>query len=206
MFLIEKSEIKNATDYGKNFKIIPINDLIRELQSVIRDRDTSRSDFVFNADRLIRLVVEEGLNLLPYEEVQVVTPTNEVYNGLRFVKGNCGVSIVRSGEAMEQGLRDVCRSMRIGKILIQSNEDTHEAKVLYSKFPGDIADRRVLLMYPIMSTGNTVIKAVNVLKAHSVNDSKIILLTLFCTPSGNASSKYPRNDQIKFIAFLLQPL
>ncbi|XP_074599333.1 uracil phosphoribosyltransferase krishah isoform X2 [Brevipalpus obovatus] len=170
-------------DYGSNFRIIPINDLIRELQTVIRDRNTTRSDFVFNADRLIRLVVEEGLNLLPYEETEIVTPTGETYKGLRFVKGNCGVSIVRSGEAMEQGLRDVCRSIRIGKILIKSDEDTHEARVLYAKFPDDISKRRVLLMYPIMSTGNTVIKSVRVLKDHGVDETKIILLNLFCTPS-----------------------
>ena len=58
---------------------------------------------------------------------------------------------MRSGEAMEQGLRDCCRSIRIGKILIQSDEDTHEAKVFYAKFPSDIHERKVLLMYPIMS-------------------------------------------------------
>ena len=52
---------------------------------------------------------------------------------------------------MEQGLRDCCRSIRIGKILIQSDEDTHEAKVYYAKFPPDINKRKVLLMYPIMS-------------------------------------------------------
>lgn len=68
-----------------------------------------------------------------------------------FEKGNCGVSIMRSGEAMEKGLRDCCRSIRIGKILIQSEEDTQEAKVIYSKFPSDIHERKVLLMYPIMS-------------------------------------------------------
>ena len=56
-----------------------------------------------------------------------------------------------SGEAMEQGLRDCCRSIRIGKILIQSDEETHEAKVFYAKFPPDIHLRKVLLMYPIMS-------------------------------------------------------
>ena len=56
-----------------------------------------------------------------------------------------------TGEAMEQGLRDCCRSIRIGKILIQSDEDTHEAKIVYAKLPPDIADRKVLLMYPIMS-------------------------------------------------------
>ena len=52
---------------------------------------------------------------------------------------------------MEQGLRDCCRSIRIGKILIQSDEETHEAKVYYAKFPQDIHKRKVLLMYPIMS-------------------------------------------------------
>lgn len=55
------------------------------------------------------------------------------------------------GEAMEQGLRDCCRSIRIGKILIQSDEETQKAKVFYAKFPPDISRRKVLLMYPILS-------------------------------------------------------
>ena len=52
---------------------------------------------------------------------------------------------------MEQGLRDCCRSIRIGKILVHTDEDTHDAKVVYAKLPPDIANRKVLLMYPIMS-------------------------------------------------------
>ena len=91
------------------------------------------------------------MNQLPYTPCTVITPIGCPYEGLRYEKGNCGVSIVRSGEAMEQGLRDCCRSMRIGKILIDSDHDTHEAKVVYAKFPEDIAQRKVLLMYPIMS-------------------------------------------------------
>jgi uracil phosphoribosyltransferase len=166
---------------GSNFKVLPSTDPVRELQTILRDRNTNRSDFVFFADRLIRLVVEEGLNQLPYEEQSVVTPTGEAYHGLKYLKGNCGVSIVRSGEAMEQGLRDCCRSIRIGKILVQKDEDTHEARVVYANFPEDVANRKVLLMYPIMSTGNTVIKAVKVLREHGVRDQNIILLNLFCT-------------------------
>lgn len=101
------------------------------------------------------------------------------YDGVKYCKGNCGVSIMRSGtygivsvvrmgctlrskhlysvcvcltgEAMEHGLRDCCRSIRIGKILIQNDEDTNEAKVYYAKLPGDIASRKVMLMYPCMS-------------------------------------------------------
>ncbi|XP_029421542.1 uracil phosphoribosyltransferase homolog isoform X3 [Nannospalax galili] len=137
--------------------------------------------------RQIRLVVEEGLNQLPYKECMVTTPTGHKYEGVKFEKGNCGVSIMRSGEAMEQGLRDCCRSIRIGKILIQSDEETQRAKVYYAKFPPDIYRRKVLLMYPILSTGNTVIEAVKVLIEHGVQPSVIILLSLFSTPHGAKS-------------------
>ena len=40
----------------------------------------SRSDFKFVADRLIRMVIEEGLNQLPYTEVEVTTPTGDPAN------------------------------------------------------------------------------------------------------------------------------
>ncbi|KAM7095169.1 uracil phosphoribosyltransferase homolog isoform 2-T2 [Ciconia maguari] len=155
-----------AAPMGPQLKLLPMNDQLRELQTIIRDKKSSRGDFVFSADRLIRLVVEEGLNQLPYTECTVTTPT---------------------GEAMEQGLRDCCRSIRIGKILIQSDEETQRAKVYYAKFPPDIYRRKVLLMYPILSTGNTVIEAVKVLVEHGVQPSVIILLSLFSTPHGAKS-------------------
>ena len=52
---------------------------------------------------------------------------------------------------MEHGLRKCCRSIRIGKILVRSEDETNEAKVYYAKFPPDISKRKVLLMYPILS-------------------------------------------------------
>ncbi|XP_059487450.1 uracil phosphoribosyltransferase homolog [Neocloeon triangulifer] len=178
----EVRKADKVEDFGPNVKVLPTNDQIKELQTILRDKNTSRSDFKFYADRLIRLVIEESLNQLPFSKVTITTPTGSEYNGLKYEKGNCGVSIVRSGEAMEQGLRDCCRSIRIGKILVESDADTHEARVVYARFPDDISSRKVLLMYPIMSTGNTVVKAVTVLKEHCVPEENIILSNLFCTP------------------------
>ncbi|XP_072914034.1 uracil phosphoribosyltransferase homolog isoform X2 [Hemitrygon akajei] len=169
---------------GAQLKLLPMNDQIRELQTIIRDKTTSRGDFVFCADRLIRLVVEEGLNQLPYTECTVTTPT---------------------GEAMEQGLRDCCRSIRIGKILIQSDEETQRAKVYYAKFPPDIYRRKVLLMYPILSTGNTVIEAVKVLIEHGVQPNHIILLSLFSTPHG-AKSIIEEFPEITILATEVHPV
>jgi len=167
---------------GSKFRILKRTDQIWEFQTVIRDIATSRSTFKFVADRLIRTTIEEGLNQLPYTECDVTTPTGCTYKGLKYQKGNCGVSIVRSGEAMEKALQDCCRSMRIGKILVDSDVETHEAKVIFAKFPTDIAERKVLLLYPIMRTGNKVCRAMQVLIDHKVPEDHVILINLFCTP------------------------
>ena len=75
------------------------------------------------------------------------------YEGVGFEGKICGVSILRAGEAMEAGLREVCRSVRIGKILIQRDEETCQPKLFYSKIPEDIAERWVLLLDPMFATG-----------------------------------------------------
>ena len=120
---------------------------------MIRDRDTDRADFIFYSNRIIRLLVEEGLNHLPVIEKTVTTPVGRSYAGVKFQGKICGVSIMRAGESMEQGLRDCCRSVRIGKILIQRDDETTKPKLFYEKLPGDIASRWVLLLDPMFATG-----------------------------------------------------
>lgn len=99
------------------------------------------------------MLVEEGLNHLPTMARTVVTPTGQHYDGLAFQGKICGVSIMRAGESMEQGLRECCRSVRIGKILIQRDEETAQPKLFYDKLPEDISDRWVLLLDPMLATG-----------------------------------------------------
>lgn len=122
-------------------------------RSIIRDKDTERGDFIFYSNRIIRLLVEEGLNHLPVVQRTVTTPVGRSYAGLMFQGKICGVSIMRAGEAMEQGLRDCCRSVRIGKILIQRDEETSLPKLFYDKLPEDISQRWVLLLDPMFATG-----------------------------------------------------
>ena len=120
---------------------------------MIRDKDTKRADFIFYSNRIIRLLVEEGLNHLPTVEHTITSPVGRTYQGLKFEGKICGVSIMRAGEAMEQGLRDCCRSVRIGKILIQRDEETSKPRLFYEKLPEDIANRWVLLLDPMLATG-----------------------------------------------------
>jgi hypothetical protein len=51
---------------------------------------------------------------------------------------------------MEAGLRECARSVRLGKILIQRDEETATAKLYYAKLPEDIAQRHCLLLDPMV--------------------------------------------------------
>jgi len=126
---------------------------------MIRDKNTVRADFIFYSNRIIRLLVEEGLNHLPVVAKTITTPVGRSYAGVEFQGKICGVSIMRAGESMEQGLRDCCRSVRIGKILIQRDEETSKPRLFYSKLPEDIADRWVLLLDPMLATGKLHLRA-----------------------------------------------
>eukprot|EP00450_Noctiluca_scintillans_P003306 CAMPEP_0194481594 /NCGR_PEP_ID=MMETSP0253-20130528/3940_1 /TAXON_ID=2966 /ORGANISM="Noctiluca scintillans" /LENGTH=426 /DNA_ID=CAMNT_0039321087 /DNA_START=192 /DNA_END=1472 /DNA_ORIENTATION=- len=177
-----------------NLHVMPSTMQTRGMHTKIRNRATSRSDFVFYADRLIRLVVETALGHLPFEETTVTTPVGENYDGVSFAPKLCGVSVIRSGEAMENALRTCCMGVKIGKILIHRSGDRCQ-ELAYEKVPHDISERHVLLMDPILATGESAVRAIEVLmKKRNVEESKIIMLTLIAAPTGiqKVCATYPK--------------
>jgi uracil phosphoribosyltransferase len=178
----------------ENVHILPQTPQLIALLTMIRDKNTGRADFIFYSNRIIRLLVEEGLNHLPVVEHTITTPVGRTYSGVKFEGKICGVSIMRAGEAMEQGLRDCCRSVRIGKILIQRDEETSKPKLYYDKLPGDIANRWVLLLDPMLATGGSALMAVEVLMSRGVPEDHILFLNLIASPEGakNFAQKFPK--------------
>lgn len=168
-----------------NLYVMPSTMQTRGMHTKIRSRDTPRQEFAFYADRIIRLVVEAALGHLPFQETEVTTPVGEPYQGVEFSRKICGVSIIRSGEAMENALRTCCSGVKIGKILIDQVGKERSLHVLYEKLPYDIAERHVLLMDPILASGNTGAAAIEVLtKLRNVKEEKIILITIIAAAKG----------------------
>ncbi|KAI4390048.1 hypothetical protein MLD38_002203 [Melastoma candidum] len=176
-----------------NLYVIQSTFQIRGMHTLIRDCQTTKHDLVFYADRLIRLVVEHGLGHLPFTEKQVITPTDSVYIGVDFCKRLCGVSVIRSGESMENALRACCKGIKIGKILIHREGDDGQ-HLIYEKLPLDIAERHVLLLDPILGTGNSAVQAISLLIRKGVPESNIIFLNLISAPHGVhvVSKAFPR--------------
>eukprot|EP00736_Rhodelphis_marinus_P013549 Rmarinus@m.21421 len=104
-----KLEVPDLRQNYPNLRVLHNNFQIRGLHTLIRNREISRSDFVFYTDRVIRLLIEDALGLLPFEEKLVQTPTGKMYKGVDFCRKLCGVSVIRAGESMEAGLRAVAK-------------------------------------------------------------------------------------------------
>lgn len=166
-----------------NLYVIHSTFQIRGMHTIVRDAQTAKHDFIFYSDRLIRLVVEHGLGHLPFTEKQVITPTGSVYTGVEFCKRLCGVSVIRSGESMENALRACCKGIKIGKILIHREGDNGQ-QLIYQNLPKDISNRHVLLLDPILGTGNSAVQAISLLLQKGVQEANIIFLNLISAPQG----------------------
>ncbi|KAF2575654.1 hypothetical protein F2Q70_00005178 [Brassica cretica] len=119
--------------------------------------------------------------------------TRSVYSGVDFCKRLCGVSVIRSGESMENALRACCKGIKIGKILIHREGDNGQ-QLVYEKLPNDISERHVLLLDPILGTGNSAVQAIKLLISKGVPEGNIIFLNLISAPQGVhvVCKKFPR--------------
>jgi uridine kinase len=189
-----KLQVQDLRRIYSNLHLLKSTMQTRGMHTKIRCRLTPRSDFVFYADRLIRLIVEMALGKLPFKECTVQTPSGDSYQGVDFCRKICGVSMIRSGEAMENALRACCLGIKLGKILIHRSGDSGQ-NIAYEKLPHDIAQRQVLLMDPILATGSCAVRAIEqLIKRRGVDEGKIILLTLIAAPRGihRVCARFPK--------------
>merc|ERR1712241_552577 len=139
-------------------------------------------------DRLMRLLAEEALCRLPsIQEGEVITPCG-VSKGLveKRKMDICLVSLVRSGDILQEAVRQLEPGVKIGKILIQRDESTVEKtpKLFYKKLPKDIRDCFVILVDPMLATSGSARMALDVLGQDQVPPENIMFLNLICAPEG----------------------
>lgn len=182
----------NGIDYPR-LNVLEMTSQLRSLMTIIRDKTTKRNDFIFYADRINRLLIEEGLNFLPTVEKIIETRTGDKYIGSEFIGKICAVPIIRAGLSMENVIREVAKKIRIAHILIQRNEETAEPIFFKEWLPDDIKERFVLILDPMLATGGSVNETIKTLKSRGVEESNIIFINLVAAPEGIDSvfTKYP---------------
>jgi uracil phosphoribosyltransferase len=92
------------------------------------------------------------------------------------------VSILRAGNGLLDGLTDLVPSARIGHIGLYRDPETLQPIEYYFKVPTDISERPVVLVDPMLATGNSITAAIRRIKAEGAKDLKLV--TLLAAPEG----------------------
>ena len=136
----------------------------------------------------MRLLAEDALAEFPVSPIEISTPCEPKYAGVEALSPTqiCAVSVVRSGDALLEAVRDVEPGVKVGKILIQRDESRPDkpAELFYSKLPKNIDEHYILLCDPMLATGGSAIKAIECLCDAGADASKIIFANLICAPEG----------------------
>uniref|UniRef100_A0A1I8J4V9 Uridine kinase n=2 Tax=Macrostomum lignano TaxID=282301 RepID=A0A1I8J4V9_9PLAT len=183
-----------------NVRVLEQTQQVRHLHTVLRNRNTERDEFVFYANRLMRLLFEHALGGLPessWQKVTVTAPDGSSYEGVRrattasgAAASLVGVSVLRAGETMEPALAAVAKDVRLGKILIQTNPETREPELHYHRLPTSIAESQVILMDATVATGAAAMMAVRVLLDHDCPEQNITFCTLVASAAGVSAIAY----------------
>lgn len=136
----------------------------------------------------MRILAEDAIAELPSQSPLTITTPCGPYHGIEIHTQNlCAVSIVRSGDALVESVRECLPSVPVGKILIQRDETSieKEAKFLYSKMPPGVEDMDVLLCDPMLATGGSAKEAIRVLvEVHGVKTGRIVFANMITCPEG----------------------
>ncbi|CAL2040624.1 hypothetical protein CAEBREN_03449 [Caenorhabditis brenneri] len=174
----------------ENLFILNETPQVKGLVTFVRDRDTSRDNHIFYSDRLMRILIEECMNHMPYKDVEIEMAGGRKTIGKRKDALICGLPIMRAGECMETALRSIVKDCVIGKILIQTNETTFDPELHYIRLPPHITRYKVIIMDATVTTGSAAMMAIRVLLDHDVKEEDIFVASLLMGQQGAHALAY----------------
>ncbi|KAJ2780334.1 Uridine kinase [Coemansia javaensis] len=189
---------------GDSLVVLRQTNQVRAIHTILCNRDTPRSDFVFYADRLSRLAIEHGLAQFALEDKTVATPTGRTYRGCAIAPDVTGVTVLRAGGVMEKALHSVARPAHYGKILIVADPASREPRLHYAKLPPGIAQHKVLLMDATIVSGANAMMAIRICLDHGVPEHNIVFIALLATAQGTRAihAAFPA---VKTVVAILDP-
>src|ERR1044072_223857 len=156
--------------------------LVQHKLTIMRNKETSTASF--------RRLLREISLLLGYEvtrDLELTTKTIETpleTMDARILEGKKLVfaSVLRAGNGLLEGLLDLVPAARVAHIGLYRDHDTLQAVEYFFKAPSDLADRRVIVVDPMLATANSAIAAIDKLKGRGATN--IRFLCLLAAPEG----------------------
>ena len=156
--------------------------LVQHKLTLMRDKATSTKNFRALLNEIGMLLCYEITRDLPIEQVEIETPLTKAMMPKIEGKKLVFAPILRAGMGFLEGMLDLVPSARVAHIGLYRDPKTLESVEYYFKAPEDAADRLVIVMDPMLATGNSAVAAVEKLKGRGVK--KLRLMCLLAAPEG----------------------
>ena len=156
--------------------------LVQHKLTLMRRKDTSTKSFRELLKEIGGLICYEITRDLPMAMIEIETPLMTMQSPVLSGKKLVFAAILRSGMGMLDGMLELAPAARIAHIGLYRDPATLSCVEYYFKAPADIGDRQVIVIDPMLATGNTAIAAIDRLK--EVGAKTIRLATLLCAPEG----------------------
>jgi uracil phosphoribosyltransferase len=158
--------------------------LVQHKIGLLRDRETTTQMFRQLVNELTLLLTYEATKDLADEAVEIETPLERM--AARRISGKkvAVCPILRAGMGMLDGVLSLIPGARVGFIGLYRNEETLEPVEYYVKLPDDLAVRDVILLDPMLATGNSTAAAVDLVKRAGA--TSVRLIALIAAPEGIA--------------------
>jgi uracil phosphoribosyltransferase len=158
--------------------------LVQHKLTIMRKKGTSTKQFRELLNEIGMLLCYEITRELPVEMIDIETPLSPMKAPTIEGKKLVFAPILRAGMAFLEGMLNLVPSARVAFIGLYRDPTTLKSVEYYFKAPEDIADRLVIVMDPMLATGNSSIAAVDMLKDRGVNNLR--LMCLLAAPEGLA--------------------
>ena len=156
--------------------------LVRHKLSLMRAKETSTSKFRQLMREISLLLGYEATRDLPLEETLIETPLERSRTPLLAGKKLCLVSILRAGNGILDGMLDLVPAARVGHVGLYRDPRTLQAVEYYLKLPDDLPERDVILLDPMLATGNSAVAAISRLVEARARSIKFVCLV--ASPEG----------------------
>ena len=159
--------------------------LVQHKLSLMRRKETSTQQFRQLLDEIALLLAYEVTRDFPLSTMRIETPIASMDAPVIEGKKLVVISILRAGEGLLNAFLRIVPSARVGHIGLYRDPKTLLAVEYYFKVPGDMSDRDVVIVDPMLATGNSAIAAIDRVKEKTPKSIK--LLCLLAAPEGVAA-------------------
>ena len=156
--------------------------LIQHKVTLLRDKNTGSKEFRELIQEITELMCYEATRDLPTCEVEIETPITITKSRVIAGRKLAFVPILRAGLGMVDGAIELVPAARVGHIGLYRDPETLKPVEYYCKLPGDINEREVIVLDPMLATGGSAVDAIALIKERHPKNIKF--MCIIAAPEG----------------------